>query len=176
MDQKLNKLDPETALPFVTGTSFDLTIGIRLSEDVMEDIFITALDGGSNYWADFVFHKIVQKKGSDKVDIKRTLKKYGIKICDIEADTEDGEDSENCRNFVDSANVPRISKDDLKPNDRIIFDWEDWAEGFRLYAESDHPNSRELMIRLMQYGAEEADAEDADMILQFAMFGEIIFI
>ena len=163
------------------GKSFDLEIGIHLSQECLEDVFVVAIEGGSNYWADFRFDqgKIIKEDGT--IDYRETLKKHGIDIYDVDS----GDNFESCnapRIVVDRD--PHLHRNDpgyegflyrKKPEDRTIFDWEDWEAGFELYAKSKYARGPELMIRLMLDGASEADAEDADMILQFACFGEIIF-
>ena len=152
------------ANPVLSGINFDLTIGISISEDVMEDVFITAIEGGSNYWADFVFGNQISHPDTKAMDYKSTLKSWGIDVYDVET----GKD------FLYSCDAPRRSAKGKK-RDRTILTWDEWTEGFKLYAESDYARGRELVIQLMQNDAGEADAEDAYTILQFAIFGEVVF-
>ena len=153
--------------------SFNIEIGIHLNQEVLEDVFVVAIEGGSNHWADFRFDhgKILNDDGT--INYGETLREHGIDIYDVDSGD----------NFLDGCSVPRIKRytyldaPEFKRNveDRVLFNWADWLGGFELYGKSNDKRGRELMIGLMQNGASEADADDADMILQYACFGEMIF-
>ena len=162
----LTEIDHELlALPLEDGEGFDLEIGIHLSQQCMEDVFVLAIEGGSNYWADFRFDHGRVENEDGTINYKETLKEVGIDIFDVDS----GED------FLNGCNAPRLVHDKDDREHRTIFLWNDWVKGFELYGKSNYARGPELMIKLMQNDASEADAEDADMILQFACFGEIIF-
>jgi hypothetical protein len=107
-----------------------MKIEIELSDDCLRNILITAVEGGSNYWAEF--------KGV-------SYKKMTAKVRDVEGGKK---------------TFKLITRESL-------------ANGIKAALASKNPNLARIAGEAI--GGDILDVDQADVILQFAVFGECIY-
>lgn len=127
-----------------------ITINQEISRQVLEDIFVTALEGGSNYWyylsdeATKLIRDAVPKSEDPYLStaILKAIEKG------IEVPINDAEDEEEVLGTISLKTMQE-----------------------RLQKLSRSGNGGALMAHIK----EEGDAETADVVLQYLAFGEIVF-
>ena len=127
-----------------------ITINQEIKREVLEDIFVTALEGGSNYWyflssnATKLIRDAVPKSEDPYLStaILKAIEKG------VEVPINDAEDEEEV--------IGTISLKTMQE---------------RLQKLSRSGNSDALMAHIK----EEGDADTADVVLQYLAFGEIVF-
>lgn len=127
-----------------------ITINQEISREVLEDIFVTALEGGSNYWY--------------------YLSEDAIKLIrDAVPKSEDP--------YVSTAILKAIERgvevpiNDAEDEDEVIGTISLKTMQERLQKLSRSFNSDALMAHIN----EEGDADSADIVFQYLSFGEIVF-
>ena len=122
----------------------------KISQEVLEDIFVTALEGGSNYWyflseeAVKMIREAVPKSEDPHLStsiLKAILK--GVKVPINDAENEDDV-------------IGTISLDTMQ-------------ERLQMLADS---KNKTALIRPIE---EEGDADSADTVFQYLAFGEIVY-
>ena len=127
-----------------------ITINQEISRQVLEDIFVTALEGGSNYWyylsdeATKLIRDAVPKSEDPYLStaILKAIEKG------IEVPINDAEDEEEVLGTISLKTMQE-----------------------RLQKLSRSANSDALMAHIN----EEGDADSADIVFQYLSFGEIVF-
>ena len=114
-----------------------LVIEVEVPEQLLKDILVTCVEGGSDYWA--TFYKIKREENLD--------------IISVLVGTED-----------DDADTPQL----VHP-DKLMNGFENLAKVKDPENFSDAPN---ILHRLLN---DVWDANDADVLLQLTMFGEVIY-
>ena len=128
-----------------------MEIKINLSREVLEDIFVTALEGGSGYWCYLPEHSIkaIRKavpKSEDPYLSTAILK--AILDHDVKVSLNDTEDEDEV--------VGVITKSTMQPR-------------LQLLAESKQKWALDAHLK------EEGDAESADVIFQYLAMGEVVY-
>ena len=127
-----------------------ITINQKIEREVLEDIFVTALEGGSNYW-------YFLSSNATKL------------IRDAVPKSEDP--------YLSTAILKAIERgvdvpiNDAEHEDEVIGTISLKTMQERLQKLSRSANSDALMAHIK----EEGDAETADIVLQYLAFGEIVF-
>ena len=127
-----------------------ITINQKIEREVLEDIFVTALEGGSNYWyylsdeATKLIRNAVPK--SEDPYLSTAILKAIEKGVDVPINDAEHEDE-----VIGTISLKTMQE--------------------RLQKLSRSANSDALMAHIK----EEGDAETADVVLQYLAFGEIIF-
>lgn len=131
-----------------------ITINQTIEREVLEDIFVTALEGGSNYW--YFLSSNATKLIRDAVPKSEDpyLSTAILKAIErgVEVPINDAEDDEHDEDGV----IGTISLKTMQE---------------RLQKLSRSANSDALMAHIK----EEGDADTADIVLQYLAFGEIVF-
>jgi hypothetical protein len=127
-----------------------ITINQEIKREVLEDIFVTALEGGSNYWyylsdeATKLIRNAVPK--SEDPYLSTAILKAIEKGVDVPINDAEHEDE-----VIGTISLKTMQE--------------------RLQKLSRSANSDALMAHIK----EEGDAETADVVLQYLAFGEIVF-
>jgi hypothetical protein len=127
-----------------------ITINQEIEREVLEDIFVTALEGGSNYWyylsdeATKLIRNAVPK--SEDPYLSTAILKAIEKGVDVPINDAEHEDE-----VIGTISLKTMQE--------------------RLQKLSRSANSDALMAHIK----EEGDAETADVVLQYLAFGEIVF-
>lgn len=127
-----------------------ITINQKIEREVLEDIFVTALEGGSNYWyylsdeATKLIRNAVPK--SEDPYLSTAILKAIEKGVDVPINDAEHEDE-----VIGTISLKTMQE--------------------RLQKLSRSANSDALMAHIK----EEGDADTADIVLQYLAFGEIIF-
>ena len=127
-----------------------ITINQKIEREVLEDIFVTALEGGSNYWyylsdeATKLIRNAVPK--SEDPYLSTAILKAIEKGVDVPINDAEHEDE-----VIGTISLKTMQE--------------------RLQKLSRSANSDALMAHIK----EEGDAETADVVLQYLAFGEIVF-
>jgi hypothetical protein len=129
----------------------EITIKTQIPREVLEDVFVTAIEGGSNYWYFLPEHSIKairqaiprEQDPCISTAILKAIIDHDVKVPINDADNED-----------DVVGV--ITKDLIQPR-------------LQLLAESDSRWALEAHLR------EEGDADSADVVFQYLTMGEVIF-
>ena len=128
----------------------EITINQKISREVLEDIFVTALEGGSNYWY--------------------YLSEEAIKL--IRKAVPKSEDP-----YLSTAILKAIEKgvevpiNDAEDEDEVIgtISLKTMNERLQKLAESKNRDA------LVSHINEEGDGDSADIVLQYLAFGEIVY-
>lgn len=128
-----------------------MEIKVNVSREVLEDIFVTALEGGSNYWYYLPQHSVISirkavPKSEDPYLSTAILK--AILDHDVKVAINDVEDEDEV--------VGVITKSTMQAR-------------LQLLAES------ELKWALEAHIKEQGDAESADVVFQYLAMGEVIY-
>jgi hypothetical protein len=127
-----------------------IEITLKISTEVLEDIFVTALEGGSNYWY-FLSEDAVQK-------IRKAVPK-----------SEDPYLSTSIlKAILKGVDVPI---NDAEDEDEVIGEISLKTMLARLQKLADSKNNSALINHIDGNG----DADTADIILQYLAFGEIVY-
>jgi len=128
-----------------------MEVKINISREVLEDVFVTALEGGSNYWYFLPDHSIeairraVPKEEDPYLStaILKAILDHDVKIAVNDADDEDEV-------------IGVITKGTMQT---------------RLQMLADSPNKWALDAHIK----EEGDADSADIVFQYITMGEVIY-
>jgi len=128
-----------------------IQIEIEVSREVLEDVFVTALEGGSNYWYFLPIHSVnlIRKAVPSEVDpylstaILKAILDHDVKVAINDAENEDEV-------------VGIITKDLIMP---------------RLQLLASSPNKWALEAHIN----EEGDADSADIVFQYIAMGEAVY-
>lgn len=129
----------------------EITIKTKISREVLEDVFVTALEGGSNYWY-YLSDKAVDdiRKAVNKamrpylaVAMLEAILDHDVKVPINDADNEDEV-------------VGVITKSLIEPR-------------LQMLAESDSKWALEAHLR------GQGDADSADIVFQYLAMGELIY-
>lgn len=128
--------------------SKDLSVNIPIDDDIMENVFVTALEGGSNYWyeiKDYTLEIIrsVEPDGPLSVSTWQAIANHGVEV-----DVYDIENDEI---------LGTLTYDSIKDRLQLIND-----EG-------------QALACMMNLIMEEYDASDADAVFQYLVMGEVVF-
>ena len=130
----------------------ELTVRMKVDRQTMEDIFVTAIEGGSNYWCEL-------DEPSNK-----TLKEYRnepFSLVVVKAVYYHGE----------KINVFDVEDDDEFKQAIGVLDRDMFER--RLQKLVDDGNGEQLIAHL--HDASACDASDADLIFQYLIFGEAVY-
>ena len=128
-----------------------MEVKINISREVLEDVFVTALEGGSNYWYFLPDHSIeairraVPKEEDPYLStaILKAILDHDVKIAVNDADDEDEV-------------IGVITKGTMQT---------------RLQMLADSPNKWALDAHIKEQG----DADSADIVFQYITMGEVIY-
>lgn len=128
-----------------------MNVEIKITDEVLENIFVTALEGGSNYWY------LIGDDGHDAV--RGVISK---------------EDDETFSTAICTAVMHRgasVPIRDLENEDEVLgtLTKSSVEENLSIMAKSDH--SWALFAEIN----EEGDANSSDMVFQYMVMGEIVF-
>lgn len=126
----------------------DLSVNVHVDDTVMENVFVTALEGGSNYWyeiKDYTMEIVrsVEPTGPASIAIWKAISEHGaeVDVYDIESDDILG----------------TLTYDSIKDRLQLISD-----EG-------------QALACMMNIIMDEYDAGDADAVFQYLVMGEVEF-
>ena len=128
-----------------------IQIDVKIDDQFFEDIIVTALEGGSNYW---IGHVIIKHPDENK--------------------PKDTPNSIWAADALNKGGVVKFYPDDEEKSysltkESLIYGLKHWINnnpsGFELYNKDDYNN----------IDAGDIDADDADAILQYALFGEVVY-
>ena len=127
-----------------------ITINQKISRQVLEDIFVTALEGGSNYWYYLSEEAIKLIRDAVPKSEDPYLSTAILKAIEkgVEVPINDAEDEEEVIGIISLKTMQE-----------------------RLQKLSRSGNSDALMAHIN----EEGDADSADIVFQYLAFGEIVF-
>lgn len=128
-----------------------MEIKTKISREILEDIFVTAIEGGSNYWyflSDDAVNKIRRAVSKEEDPYLSTAILKAILDHDVKIPINDADDEENI--------VGVITKNTMES---------------RLQLLADSPNKWALDAHLKENG----DAESADIVFQYLVMGEVIY-
>ena len=133
----------------------NMNVSIDITDEFVEDVIVTMFEGGSTYWIDHVECDIQNKPKGMPVSewiTKQLLADKEIKIIDNE--------------FGDEV---------VLTIDKFIIGLGEWVKEYpeRVSFESIFVN--ETHERLLMIDAGNIDANEADLILQFAVFNGVVF-
>ena len=136
------------AIMSVLDKSKDLSINIPVDNDAMENIFVTALEGGSNYWYDIQDYTLeivrsVEPDGPLSVATWKAIAEHGAEIDVYDAESEDI--------------LGTLTYDSIKDRLQLIND-----EG-------------QALVCMMNMITGDYDAGDADAVFQYLVMGEVAF-
>lgn len=129
----------------------EITIKTTISREILEDVFVTALEGGSNYWYFLPDHSVdlIRKAVPKEEDpclstaILKAIIDHDVKVAINDADDEDEV-------------VGVITKALIEPR-------------LQLLADSDSRWALDAHLK------EEGDADSADVVFQYLAMGEVIY-
>lgn len=130
---------------------FDIVVGVKLSEQDLTDVLITAIEGGSNYWCwDVRFNAIGYP------DLLATDRREGEVYNEF-----------ICRNVAEGGTLTFFEYDNVNPHtitrDKLLHGIQ------RVLTEYPHL----LRIDSAEWPLDNLDAESADAIVQMALFNEL---
>ena len=129
-----------------------ITTTFEISDQFVRDVLCTAIEGGSNYWAQFENARTVQGN-------------YVAEVSELDVCEYGDESTEQSRH--------RIDTDKIREGMRRLL-----ARDFNIEASHGHAAQRytwTLQRTILENDAGMIDADDADVILQLACFGHIIY-
>ena len=129
----------------------EITINQTISRDVLEDVFVTAIEGGSNYWyflSDHAIAKIRRAVPKEEDPCISTAILKAILDHDVKVEINDADDEEEI--------VGVITKGTMQA---------------RLQLLADSPNKWALDAHVKENG----DADSADIVFQYLAMGEVIY-
>jgi hypothetical protein len=130
-----------------------MTIQIKkeIDRSVLEDIFVTALEGGSNYWyylSDEACRKIREAVPKSEDPYLSTAIVKAILDHDIAVPVNDAEDEELVVGFIEKKTM---------------------ADRLQLLSDSEHSWALEAQI------SGDGDADSADIVFQYLTMGEVVY-
>lgn len=129
----------------------EITIKQSVSREILEDVFVTAIEGGSNYWyflSDHAIAKIRRAVPKQEDECISTAILKAILDHDVKVEINDADDEEEV--------IGVITKGTMQS---------------RLQLLADSPNKWALDAHIK----EEGDAESADIVFQYLTMGEVIY-
>ena len=128
-----------------------MEVKINISREVLEDVFVTALEGGSNYWYFLPEHSIqaIRRAVPKEVDpylstaILKAILDHDVKVAINDADDEDEV-------------IGVITKGTMQNRLQMLAD-------------------SELKWALDAHIKEQGDADSADIVFQYITMGEVIY-
>ena len=117
--------------------SITIQLGFELTNDMIDAVMTTALEGGINYWCRSATPQ--KEKWFEEVEYASEALSKGIDIMLVDSDD---------------------------PNETYILTKEKFGQGVQKYFENNPTSDRDL---------EYFDAEQADQVVQYALFGKIVF-
>ena len=129
----------------------EITIKRKISKDVLDNIFITALEGGSNYWY-YITDEQVQKvrqavpKSSNPYIASAILE--AVLEHNVEVEINDAEDEEEVIGLITRSTL---------------------IERLELLANSSHAWALENELK------EDGDATSSDVVFQYIALGEVVY-
>lgn len=138
-----------------------------ITKENIIDIFITALEGGSNYWMEFIkIPKEIKHMVDSGTPFSEACGEYVLSGNDLflydPVDIEDYTKSEDVFDYGD------IEHDINGPEPSGVINMDSLLDAIRI-VKNKYPNVYENII------LEDYDANDADIFLQIAAFGEIVY-
>ena len=130
---------------------FEIKINQTISREILEDIFVTALEGGSNYWyylPDYSV-KLIRSAVSKEQDpflstaVLKAILDHDVKVAINDAENEDEV-------------VGIITRDLIQPRLQLLSD-------------------SKLKWALQAHMNEEGDADSADIVFQYLAMGEVVY-
>tara|TARA_R100000152_G_C6776771_1_gene206128 strand:- start:93 stop:635 length:543 start_codon:yes stop_codon:yes gene_type:complete len=172
---------------FDNDTSFLAELEVRISNRVLADILCTAFEGGSNYWlygaylinkdelklpekkvyTDFFVHELILYGGDLKLELDEAILLNGEKkMRDVDG------------NWIDVNWKPDPMDDEGKEYmltlDDMVRGYKKWVDDLCLRQRKEDTNTA-YGFRMPNIDAGSIDAGDADCILQYALFHELVF-
>lgn len=129
----------------------EITINQTISREVLEDVFVTAIEGGSNYWyylSDHAIAKIRRAVPKEEDECISTAILKAILDHDVKVEINDADDEEEI--------IGVITKGTMQA---------------RLQLLADSPNKWALDAHIKEVG----DADSADIVFQYLTMGEVIY-
>ena len=124
-----------------------VTVEHQLSVDDLNNIAITAIEGGSNYWA--LVEAVDRNEGEIEFFAEEVVHGKGLWVYDTEL-VED--------------------EDDLTEENKLgLFDYEALVRGIQLLNER---GWQEVMERIVD---EQYDADDTDTVMQLGVLGDVVY-
>jgi hypothetical protein len=144
------------APPQPAGDAITIPCTLTYPDQLCYDLMCTAAEGGINYWADIIGRKMRKVPGSEVPDYESF--EADIQSGPVACDHPDIEATEIGRFTMDAATMRQGIARLLAPNAQVS------------------PATRNCVLLMgMDSEADQGDAETADSIVQFAVFGEIVF-
>ncbi len=122
-----------------------------ISRDVLEDVFVTAIEGGSNYWyflSDHAIAKIRRAVPKEEDECISTAILKAILDHDVKVEINDADNEDEIVGVITRGTIQA-----------------------RLQLLADSPNKWALDAHLKENG----DAESADIVFQYLAMGEVIY-
>jgi len=131
-----------------------LNITIEATDEMLDDIMVTALEGGINYWAE-----------------KQTLKNNDYKGADYasHAVSKGAEMRVHLREDCLFEESHQVKSDSTSHNNKA------YKKIYKLDKELLLQGCQKYVDRGKKFDTSYMDADDADLILQYSLFGDIIF-
>jgi len=119
----------------------------NIYDSILEDTFVTALEGGSNYWA-YIKESTLRKIRKEGVPVSIYVLQAVLSGIDVDVYDVEGDDDEPIGTISMSTMTDRL--------DKLM-------------------NNKGCKRALLNMMNEEYDAEDADIVFQYIVLGEIIY-
>jgi hypothetical protein len=133
-------------------TEETIQINVDLDDQLLEDVLVTAFEGGSNYWIKDVI-------GYNPINVRRQDDTpYSIWLSEA----------------INNGGHIKIYPDDEDKS--YVLSKEKFVFGLKLWIVT-HPDSYTLVTENGKHtiDAGDIDADDADAILQYALFGKVVY-
>ena len=132
--------------------NINIKVTHEVTREMLEDIFVTALEGGSNYWCEIDLPSNAfmreHKNEATSIIIFKAVYDHGMKIRVFDVD-----DDDEGKVAIGELDVTNFEK--------------------RLQKLIDDGNGHHLMAQIDDAGA--ADAESADVVFQYLSLGEVVY-
>lgn len=136
----------------IKSSKMEIKIIQGVSREVLEDIFVTAIEGGSNYWyflSDSAIAKIRRAVSKEEDPYLSTAILKAILDHDVKVAINDAEDEEEV--------IGVISRDTMQSRLQLLAD------------------SKENKWALERHLREQGDAGSADVVFQYLTMGEVVY-
>ena len=126
-----------------------LYLSVPITDDMIDNVFVTAIEGGSNYWClipdkEYNVIKLLEPKAPLSIGLARAVMLHKVDI--------DIHDAENSDELLGTLSYNKIKE--------------------RL--QSAH-NDEDVMRHLMAIVSDDYDADNADVVFQYLVMGEIVY-
>ena len=134
-----------------------LTVSIEVTDEMLDDVMVTALEGGINYWAE-----------------KQTLKNNDYKGADYasHAISRGAEMRVHLREDCLFEESRQVKSD---PHNEAYRNKKAYRKIYKLNKELLLQGCQKYVDRGKKFDTSYMDADDADLILQYSLFGDVIF-